>query len=570
MLKKLKIKDFTLIENLEIDFVSGFQVLTGETGAGKSVIIGAIGLLCGQRGQSELVRTGSEKTILEAEFEINKNNLIDEFLDENNIDQFGSLLILRREINHKGLSRAFINDTPSSLSQLSKLTGILIDLHGQHQHQKLLYVENHGIYLDAFASLEKELDKYKILFKKFLHNKNELIRLHNIKKNSIDQHDLFSFQAAELEKANLDENELEQLKGEKLKLENSEQLYEAANFVSNNLYSSENSVLISVSKALNSLTEVENIDTEFKELATNLGSARVMIEEVGRTAELLKEKIEFNPTRLEEIRNREAEIDWLFKKYQVNSIDELIKHQEKLNAELNRIQNYDEDIHGLEENLKSIQNDLNKLAIDISQVRKNKASILEEKMNKTLTTLGMNNANFSVKITWIEDPEGAVSINDKKYKSSERAADQIEFLVSLNKGEPLKQLQKVASGGEISRIMLAIKSILSDTDDTFTLVFDEIDSGISGKIAQIVGNKFKEIGLSKQLIVITHLPQIASQAISQFAVEKIEFNGRNYIKIKTLNKNERIQEIAKLLGGKNVSAEAIANAKNLLNVSQIY
>ena len=570
MLKKLKIKDFTLIENLEIDFVSGFQVLTGETGAGKSVIIGAIGLLCGQRGQSELVRTGSEKTILEAEFEINKNNLIDEFLDENNIDQFGSLLILRREINHKGLSRAFINDTPSSLSQLSKLTGILIDLHGQHQHQKLLYVENHGIYLDAFASLEKELDKYKILFKKFLHNKNELIRLHNIKKNSIDQHDLFSFQAAELEKANLDENELEQLKGEKLKLENSEQLYEAANFVSNNLYSSENSVLISVSKALNSLTEVENIDTEFKELATNLGSARVMIEEVGRTAELLKEKIEFNPTRLEEIRNREAEIDWLIKKYQVNSIDELIKHQEKLNAELNRIQNYDEDIHGLEENLKSIQNDLNKLAIDISQVRKNKASILEEKMNKTLTTLGMNNANFSVKITWIEDPEGAVSINDKKYKSSERAADQIEFLVSLNKGEPLKQLQKVASGGEISRIMLAIKSILSDTDDTFTLVFDEIDSGISGKIAQIVGNKFKEIGLSKQLIVITHLPQIASQAISQFAVEKIEFNGRNYIKIKTLNKNERIQEIAKLLGGKNVSAEAIANAKNLLNVSQIY
>ncbi|MCK5033083.1 MAG: DNA repair protein RecN [Calditrichia bacterium] len=570
MLKKLKIKDFTLIENLEIDFVSGFQVLTGETGAGKSVIIGAIGLLCGQRGQSELVRTGSEKTILEAEFEINKNNLIDEFLDENNIDQFGSLLILRREINHKGLSRAFINDTPSSLSQLSKLTGILIDLHGQHQHQKLLYVENHGIYLDAFASLEKELDKYKILFKKFLHNKNELIRLHNIKKNSIDQHDLFSFQAAELEKANLDENELEQLKGEKLKLENSEQLYEAANFVSNNLYSSENSVLISVSKALNSLAEVENIDTEFKELATNLGSARVMIEEVGRTAELLKEKIEFNPTRLEEIRNREAEIDWLIKKYQVNSIDELIKHQEKLNAELNRIQNYDEDIHGLEENLKSIQNDLNKLAIDISQVRKNKASILEEKMNKTLTTLGMNNANFSVKITWIEDPEGAVSINDKKYKSSERAADQIEFLVSLNKGEPLKQLQKVASGGEISRIMLAIKSILSDTDDTFTLVFDEIDSGISGKIAQIVGNKFKEIGLSKQLIVITHLPQIASQAISQFAVEKIEFNGRNYIKIKTLNKNERIQEIAKLLGGKNVSAEAIANAKNLLNVSQIY
>ena len=567
MLKKLKIKDFTLIDYLEINFVNGFQVLTGETGAGKSVIIGAIGLLCGQRGQSDLIRTGSEKTILEAEFENGSNELVEEFLRENNIDILTNLLILRREINIKGLSRAFINDTPVSINQLSKLTGNLVDLHGQHQHQKLLYTENHGIYLDAFSSLQNDLGKYKLLHKKFLENKNELVRLNNLKKNSIDQQDLCTFQAAELDKANLDADEMVNLKAEKLKLENSELLFEVADFVSANLYSTEDSVLISVSKALNKLKEVENIDSEFKELASNLSSARVMIEEVGRTAELIKEKIEFNPARLEEIRNREAEIDWLLKKYQVREIDELIKHHKKLKDELNRIQNYGEEIQILEESQKSVQSDLNNLAIEISRVRKEKSAILEKKMKEVLFSLGMNNVNFSVKITWTEDPEGGLSINNKKYKTFETGVDQVEFLVSLNKGEPLKPLQKVASGGEISRIMLAIKSILSDSDDTFTLVFDEIDNGISGKIAQIVGNKFKEIGLSKQLIVITHLPQIAAQADTQYAVEKNESNGRTFIKIKMLNNHDRIQEIAKLLGGKNISAEAIANAQNLLNVS---
>jgi DNA repair protein RecN (Recombination protein N) len=567
MLKKLKIKDFTLIDDLEINFENGFQVLTGETGAGKSVIIGAIGLLCGQRGQSELVRTGAEKTILEAEFETGSNKEVEEFLRENNIDILTDLLIIRREINIKGMSRAFINDTPVSLTQLSSLTGNLIDLHGQHQHQKLLYTENHRSYLDAFSSLQNNLDKYKLLYKTYIQSKNELIRLNNLKKNSIDQHDLFSFQAKELDKANLDENELANLKVEKLKLENSELLYEVADFVSNNLYSTEDSVLINVSKSLNKLKGVENIDSEFKDLASNLNSARVMIEEVGRTAESIKDKIEFNPAKLEEIRNREAEIDWLLKKYQVREIHELIQHQKKLNEELNRIQNYDEDIQILEESQKNIQNDLNKLALEISRVRKEKAILLEEKMKEVLFSLGMNNANFSVKINWSEDTEGIISINNKKYKSTETGVDQIEFLVSLNKGEPLKPLQKVASGGEISRIMLAIKSILSDSDNTFTLVFDEIDNGISGKIAQIVGNKFKEIGLSKQLIVITHLPQIAAQADTQYAVEKNESNGRTFIKIKMLNTHDRIQEIAKLLGGKNISAEAIANAQNLLNAS---
>jgi len=569
MLKILKIKDFTLIENLEIKFENGFQVLTGETGAGKSVIVGAIGLLCGQRGQIEVIRTGCDKTILEAEFNIENSNgnVIQNFLILNNIDSLKNTLILRREISSKGLSRAFINDTPSSLTQLSALAAFLIDLHGQHQHQKLLFVKNHGKYLDAYASLNEELEKYKTLFKSFNKTITELSELYNKKKNSIDQHDLYSFQVAELEKAKPDENELEQLQSERIKLENSELLYEVAQFVGNLLYSSDNSVLTTVSSALNKLKDVENIDQEYKELSSNLKSARVSIEEVGRTAELLKDKIEFNPERLEEIRNREAELDWLLKKYQVKNVVELLNHLEDLKSELNRIQNYDEEILQLEKRLKEEQKEINQQAIQLSQTRKKIAVSLETKMIETLASLGMNNANFAVDIKWIEDQGGIINLEGKNYKSTDRGVDRIEFLVSLNKGEPLKPLQKVASGGEISRIMLAIKSILNEVDDTNTMIFDEIDSGISGKVAQIVGNKFKNIGLNKQLIVITHLPQIASQAENHFVVEKEEKEHRTLINIKSLNNNDRIEEIAKLLGGEKISAEAIANAKNLLNDS---
>jgi len=567
MLKTLKITNFTLIENLEIDFKNGFQVLTGETGAGKSVIVGAIGLLCGQRGQSEVIRTGSDKAILEAEFELDDIKLVDHLLTSNNIDSLGNLLILRREISRKGLSRAFINDSPVSISLLSQLATLIIDLHGQHQHQKLLYVENHGKYLDAFASLNEELEIYKKLFKSFNRTISELSELYNKKKNSIDQNDLYSFQVAELEKAKPDENELEQLHSERIKLENSELLYEVAQFIGTALYSSDNSVLTTVSNALNKLNDVENIDQEFKELSSNLKSARVSIEEVGRTAELLKDKIEFNPERLEEIRNRQAELDWLVKKYQVKNVIELLTHLEKLKSELNRIQNFDEEILQLEEQLQKEQIEINQQAIQLSQKRKKIAVSLEAKMIESLASLGMNNANFAVDISWIEDQGGLVNLKGKNYKSTDRGVDRIEFLVSLNKGEPLKPLQKVASGGEISRIMLAIKSILNEVDDTNTMIFDEIDSGISGKVAQIVGNKFREIGNNKQLIVITHLPQIAAQAENHFAVEKEEKEQRTSINIKFLNNDDRIEEIAKLLGGEKISAEAIANAKNLLNVS---
>ena len=565
MLHKLKIINYTLIEHLEIEFENGFQVLTGETGAGKSIVVGAINLLCGQRGQNEIIRSGAEKSILEAEYKVDNNKYINDLLKSFDIDSFDKFLLVRREFSRNGMNRVFINDTPSTLNQLSNITSLLIDIHGQHQHQKLLYAENHGKYLDSFASLKNDLDNYNQQYKTYAATSERLTQFYNKKKSSIDQGDLLSFQVAELDKANLDETELEQIKSEKLILENSENLFEIAEFVSQTLYSSEESVLKSVSKTLNRLIEAEKIDEKYKDLSNNLNSAQLLIEEVGRSAEWLKQKIEFNPDKLEELREREAAIEWLLKKYQKANISDLIAHHKKIKSELSQIQNYDQEIIKLENELDTIKNKLSNAALQISQVRIKQSQILKNKMNEVLVSLGMNNANFEIDIKWLENQNGIIEVEGKRFQTTERGADKIEFLISLNKGEPLKPLQKVASGGEISRIMLAIKSILNEIDDTETLIFDEIDNGISGKIAQIVGNKFQAIGENKQLIVITHLPQIASQAKHQYLVEKNETDDRTYIILKKLSEQERINEIAKLLGGKKLTEEAIANARILLN-----
>lgn len=569
MLKILKIKNFILIDDLEINFESGFQVLTGETGAGKSIIIGAIGLLCGQRGQSDLVKRGSQKTILEAEIFCHNNSKITQILNESNIDLMGDLMIIRREINIKGISRTFINDTPVSLNQLSRLMSILIDLHGQHQHQKLLHQESHGEYLDSLAGVSKILQNYKNTYTKLKKQKKQLEQLYNQRKNSIDQHDLFTFQTKELETANLDANELDHLKSEKIKLQNSEKLYDVANELGKILYSSDTSVLSEVSKALNRLNEVQHYDDEFSELLKNLKSAQIIIEDVGRSAEFIKESIEFNPDRLEEIRTREAELDWLLKKYQFNTIPELMNHHEKLKNEIRRIDNFDEEIRILEKSIEEQKQMLSEIAYKLSEIRKEYSGKLEKKMTESLQSLGINKGMFSVRVNNVKDADGDVKINSVSYKCTENGIDEVEFLVSLNTGEPLKPLQKVASGGEISRIMLAIKSILADADDTEILIFDEIDNGISGKIAQIVGKKLKEISGKRQLIAITHLPQIASQAVNHFSVVKSEKNNRVEIRVNKLDHSRRIEEIAKLLGGEKITPESIANAENLLNSSNI-
>jgi len=564
MLSRLYIKDFAIVEELDIEFPAGFIVITGETGAGKSIIVGALGLLCGDRGQSELVRAEAAKAILEAEFYYQDNEALENLLTDNDIERSGNMLIIRREINNRGVSRAFINDTPVNITLLNQVTSLLIDLHGQHQHQRLVHPENHVTYLDDFGLLQPVAGSVKSAYHAFKNNEKQLEEDLSKRKQNTEKKELYNFQLSELTNANLVPEELETLVQERKILENNEALFETTNQAGIILYANEDSVSNHIAGVLQKLRTLVKIDPSFDELITGLESAQISIEEVGRQCETYAANLEFNPDRLEEIQKREAELLWLIKKYQVNGIDELIKYREDLKQQLSENEQFDENIRQLEKILEEQRLRLQESALQLSQKRKTVSKNFEYKLEEILDSVGLPGAKFNVKINWQENEQGLMRLNGKKYEISEQGLDRIEFHIGLNLGEPSRPLHKVASGGEISRIMLSIKTLLAAVDRIDTLIFDEIDSGISGRFAQIVGRKMLEIAGHHQLIVITHLPQIAAQGQAHLVVSKQEADGRTKVKVMKLNDEERVTDIARLLGGERITPEAMANARGLL------
>jgi DNA repair protein RecN (Recombination protein N) len=565
MLTRLYIKDFAIVDELEIYFENSFQVITGETGAGKSILVGAMALLCGDRGHADLVRSGSAKAILEAEFKIDQKEEIKSLLAAWDVEFYDESIILRREINKSGMSRAFVNDSPVSINHLGKISSFLIDLHGQHQHQRLIHPETHIDYLDAFGRLVPILEQYRTAFDQYYKTKKDLESLIELRKASYEKHDLYAYQIDELDKANLREDELEHLAQEYNILENSETLFETTQSVSEILYLSDNSVQKNIMQAITKLRQIGGIDKKFSEILNGLESAQVAIEEIGQFCEQYNTSLEFNPQRLEEIRTRESELNFLLKKYQVETVAQLIRHGEEMKYEIGLIEDYDEKIDELTARAGNEQVNLQKQAILISEKRRISAKNFEKQLGKLLDSVGLKNIRFHVQIDWKEDSEGDVLIDEKSYALSNLGLDNIEFFVGINVGEPLRPLHKIASGGEISRIMLCIKSLIADSDEIGTLVFDEIDVGISGRFAQIVGSRMREISNNHQLIVITHLPQIAAQGRAHYSVVKTEQNGRTKVSVKKLDYEARITDIAKLLSGENITDNTLANARELLS-----
>jgi DNA repair protein RecN (Recombination protein N) len=402
MLRKLFIKDFAIVDHLEIEFDFGFQVVTGETGAGKSILVGALGLLCGERGQSDLVRSGADKAILEAEFKFLAEGKKTALLDKLSIDSIGDIIIIRREISAKGVSRAFINDTPVNINILSTLTELLIDLHGQHQHQRLIHPENHISYLDNYGKIHPDLEIYRLKFKEYHSQKNQLGRLVEERKTSYEKHDLYTFQVEELVRASLKEEELEALIAERKILENNEVLFDVSNKVAMMLYSAEDSGSNRISEAINQLKSLVDVDPSFVELIKSLESARVSVEETGRHCESYSSSLEFNPDRLEEIRNRESELEWLLKKYQVSDISSLIRRHQEMKKNLEELENFDEIIEELEKNLEGIRKELQKMSLDLSQKRQDFAKIFEKELEILLNSVGLQNATFRVNQSWQE------------------------------------------------------------------------------------------------------------------------------------------------------------------------
>lgn len=567
MLKSLLIKDYALIENINVEFGKGLNIITGETGAGKSILIDAMGLLLGERASTQVVRKGAKKSVVEGIFDVSSNLKVESFLTKNDIDYFDELIV-RREVSLEGSNRCFLNDTPTSLALLKDVGNMLVDLHGQHEHQSLLRSVTHIDFLDEFAELSTQLKEYKDEHFKLSEIAKELFVLKN-KENSLkEEREAYEFQIKEIDAISPQPDEETTLKDELNIYQNAEKLLQLTEDVYNRAYENDDSVQDNLTKIQINLNELAKIDNSFSEMANQAESAIAIINDISDFTRSYKAKVEDDPTKLEEIRERLGALTLLKKRYG-GTLEKVIEHREKIGKEYEITSNFNEKINQLESELKYARRSTGEIAKKISEVRNLVAEKIREDVIATLADLGIANADFRVQISNNQANESVANyilIDDVKYKFNSKGYDEVEFLLTTNLGEDLKPLSKVASGGEVSRIMLALKSILAKSDKLPLLIFDEIDTGVSGRIAQKVGATLKSLSNHHQIVAITHLPQIASLSDEHFAVEKKTIGTRVVSSIRKLDEAEKINEVAKLLSGEEVTENSLKSAKELMGL----
>jgi DNA repair protein RecN (Recombination protein N) len=565
MLKSLKVKDYALIESVEVEFSAGLNIITGETGAGKSILIDALGLLLGERASSEVIRTGAGKAIVEGIFDLSSNRKIVNLLNKNDLDNSDEL-IMRREISSKGANRCFINDSPVSLSLLKEFGELLVDLHGQHEHQSLLRTETHIDFLDEISNLEEELNLYKESFGKLQKLQSELRELRNKESLLNEKREIYEFQIKEIDAVAPQLNEDEELLNELNILENSERLMELTASVYGQLYDSENSVTDILGNIKAEIEELLEIDKTFGEVSGEIDSIIALVNDISSFIRNYKDKIDIEPTRLEELRTRLVSINRLKKKYG-GTVEAVISHREKIGKEFDIAGNFDAHILSLEKEIKVTAEKAGELAMTCSAKRKASARKAEKEIVEALKYLGIEKASFIIGISSENSvaDNNYVIYNREKIKADNRGIDNVEFFISTNTGEKEKPLAKVASGGEISRIMLALKGILAKSDKLPLLIFDEIDTGVSGRIAQKTGKALKRLSIFHQIISITHLPQIAALADQHYVVEKTDAGERVKSLIRKLSDEERVVEVAKLMSGEDITESSLSGARELMN-----
>ncbi|KPL03453.1 MAG: hypothetical protein AMJ73_07010 [candidate division Zixibacteria bacterium SM1_73] len=566
MLRNLRIENYALVEDVDVEFHHGLNVLTGATGAGKSIIVGAVNLVLGERASSDVVRTGFDTATVEATFKQNSNDLFKNLLSPLGITCSENTLIIRREVSSKGVSRCFVNDRQVTLGTLKMIGDRLADLHGQHEHQSLLNVARHIEYLDNFGDLNEFLDSVSQIYQKLRERQRELVELEKGRKLDQERKALYDFQIKEIEKANLSSGEGERLIQDKKILENVEELYQLSSSIYQSLHEGEGSIQDRLSISSKEMKRGTELDSRLKEPGETLNSCMIQLQEVARFLEGYKESLEFDPEKLEMIRERLNLINTLKKKYG-NTIDEILTYSQKIKEDLSNIENKDQTINGLKDEIKKLSDAFKKDCLLLSQKRKTKASDLTKKIQASLSGLGMDKTKFEVQIRSKEHENGLLEIDGRKYFADQKGMDRVEFFVSPNPGEESKPLAKIASGGEISRIMLALKSILAKADQVPSMIFDEIDVGIGGEVASAVGKSLKSLASSHQVIVITHLQQIASQADHHFKVFKESLKGRTVTKIKELKEGERVAEIARMISGEKISELALKQAKEMIRTA---
>jgi len=567
MLISLLVKDYALIENIGVEFQKGLNIITGETGAGKSILIDAMGLLLGERASTQVVRKGANKSVVEGVFSVGDNPKVEKLLSGNDIDHYDELIV-RREISLKGSNRCFLNDTPTSLALLKEIGNLLIDLHGQHEHQSLLRSSTHIDYLDEFAEIDPLLQEYKEYHLKLSEIAKELYLLKNKEKALKDERDAYEFQIKEIDAVSPQLGEEETIKDELNLLEHSEKLLHLTNKIYNLAYEDEYSThdnLVSIQKSLEELAE---IDKAFGEKASEVESAIAIVNDISDFVRSYRERVDNDPAKLDSLRERLGALSLLKKRYG-GTLEKVIEHREKIGKEFEIANNYNEKIEKLEKDLADIRVKSGEIAKKISEERKVVAGKVRTEVIEELKELGILDSDFQVNIRNVRANDSAANyilVDGEKYKFNAKGFDEVEFLISTNPGEDLKPLSKVASGGEVSRIMLALKTILAKNDKLPLLIFDEIDTGVSGRIAHKVGNALKALSRYHQIIAITHLPQIAGLSDQHFAVEKKSIGTRVVSSIRPLEDGEKINEVAKLISGEDVTEASIESAKELMGI----
>jgi DNA repair protein RecN (Recombination protein N) len=550
MLQSLYIKNYALIESLEINFSSNFSIITGETGAGKSILLGALGLVLGNRADLAALKDKEQKCIIEAHFSVSNYNLkqVFESLDLDYDDN----TIIRREILPSGKSRAFVNDSPVNLNELQELGNYLIDIHSQYQTRDLINEEYQINLLDKVANNESKIVAFQSEFKQYKSLISELKKATEEKESlgKEQEYNLFLFE--ELEKAKLRVGEQQELEEESEKLNNIEFLKENISKVIAISNQEEIGLLANLKEVKSSLQKVAAISSEFNDLHERINVSLIEIEDIVAENETIAEKLIDDPEKTELVNNKLQNIYDLQKKHQVNSVEELLQIQEQLEQKVVKFDDIDSFIKKLENKILTSKETLDKQAILITQARKHASKVFVTQISQIITQLGMPDAQFEFEINELE------SFN--KF-----GKDQINLLFSANKGSKLESIKKVASGGEMSRIMLAIKSVLTDYSKLPTILFDEIDTGVSGEIALKMAEIMKKMSHKMQVFAITHLPQIASKGNQHYKVFKVTQNNDTISEIKLLTEGERVIEIAEMLSGKDISESAINHAKALLN-----
>lgn len=564
MIQSLYIKDFALIDELEVTFGEGLNILTGQTGAGKSIIIGALNMILGERADTDVIRRGADKAIAEATIKFFENAELRSLLEEHEIE-IEDYLILRREIRQTG-SRAFINDTPVNIGILKDVGDQLVDLHGQHDHQLLLKEENHRSVVDGFAEVESALSKYQIEYEAMKQLQKEINALKRKEASLQEKTELYRFQIKELEHAQLYADEEEELEAEMHLLDNAEVLDQKAAAISNINESEE----VSLSSLLNmlklNLEDLARIEPEFKTYLDEINAARVSINEAIIFAERYRNNIEFNPHRLEELRQRQSELNRIQKKYQ-RDIPQLIAYLNEIQAELSVADNFDLEIEKLEAKINVQGQKLTKAATNLHSIREKVGQKLSRNIEQELAELNIAHATFAVSVNWVFSNNGWISVDGQSVECTEFGCDDIRLFISTNKGEEPKPLAKIASGGEISRVMLALKSILAKEQSLPVMIFDEIDTGISGEVSEKVGKAMRKLSDHCQIIAITHQPQIASQAHHHYKVEKRETEERTITRILSLDSEAHIREVAGLMSGSEISESSLNSARELIQKS---